>query len=134
MAHFKKLIENENVGKLVYNRDIVEEIVKIAVSEVPYVMLYGSECKVSFEKDGVDISVSIKVYYTQSVSDIAFKIQETIRHNVESMTEYHVSNVNVYVKDVVFEDQVQFNLAEETIKIGRDVDAETDGDTKTDNN
>lgn len=130
MAHFKKLIENENVGKLVYNKAIVEEIVKIAISEVPYVILnHGASCKVCFEKEGVDISVEVKVYYTQSVSDIAFKIQETIRHNVESMTEYHVSSVNVSVKDVVFDDEVQFNLAEEQlVKPERDNENENESE------
>ena len=108
MAHFKKLVEKENVGKLVYGDNIVDEIVDIAVSEVPYVDLFdfGDSISVNFDKDGVHISVLVKIHYTQSVSDIAFKIQETVRHNVETMTEYHVASVNVYVKDVVFDDSL----------------------------
>ena len=42
----------------------------------------------------------------QSVAEMAFKIQESIRHNVESMTEFHVANVNVNIRGVYFEDEL----------------------------
>ena len=35
---------------------------------------------------------------------MAFRIQEAVKYNVESMTEYSVANVNVSVKGVSFED------------------------------
>ena len=36
---------------------------------------------------------------------MAFKIQETVRHNIESMTEYKVASVNVIVKGVFFDNK-----------------------------
>lgn len=127
MAHFKKLIERENAGKLTYGNYIVSEIVEIAVSEVPYVKLYTGSYNQSYginvysDKDGVHIGVVVKVHYTQSISDIAFKIQETVRHNVESMTEYHVANVNVSVKDVYFDEDTS-TIATESAEVDTDVD------------
>ena len=52
----------------------------------------------------VSVDVIVKVHYSQSVTDTAFKIQEVIRHSVESMTEYQINNVNVIVKGVIFDE------------------------------
>ena len=37
---------------------------------------------------------------------MGFKIQEAVRHTVETMTEYHVANVNVNIVGVVFDDKI----------------------------
>ncbi len=113
MAHFKKIPQKKNEEKIVYGDGIVDGIVLIALEEVPYAELYSfkthksghnKSVKVFFDKDGVHIDVKVKIHFTQCVSDMAFKIQETVRHNVESMTEYHVAGVNVIVKGVLFGD------------------------------
>lgn len=113
MAHFKKIPQKRNEDKIVYGDGIVDGIVLIALEEVPYAELYSlktyksghnKSVKVFFDKDGVHIDVKVKIHFTQCVSDMAFKIQETVRHNVESMTEYHVAGVNVIVKGVLFGD------------------------------
>ena len=114
MARFKKFPTNGHEGKLVYSDSIVDNIVKLAVEEIPNVqfddslmVIYGNPIKVFFEKDGVHVDVIIKIHYMQSVSEVAFKIQEAIRHNVESMTEFRVANVNVNIHNVYFDDVVE---------------------------
>ena len=116
MARFKKIPQNIHEGKLIYNTGIVDGIVLLAVQEIPYVELYAvaprdkmhsSAIKVYNDKDGVHIDVSIKIHYTQSVSDTAFKIQEAVRHNVEAMTEYHIASVNVLVCGIIFADKTE---------------------------
>ena len=114
MARLNVTSQNINEGKIIYNSSIVEDIVLLAVTEIPYVkltsdpsakkVLRSSAVKVSNEKDGIHVDVSAKIHYTQSVSDMAFKIQEAIRHNVEAMTEYHVVSVNVAIRGVLFDD------------------------------
>lgn len=113
MTHIKKVVRNRHEGKIVLGDGIVEGIVNIAVAEIPYVELYQTgvngrynkkTIKVLFDKEGVHVDVVVKIHYTQSVSDMAFKIQEVVRHNVEAMTDYHISSVNVIVKGVIFED------------------------------
>ena len=111
MARFKKIPQQNHEGKIVLGSGIVDSIVMLAVNELEYVELdstaprskmKSSAVKVAFDKDGVNVEVAVKIHYSQSVSDMAFKIQEAIRHNVEAMTEYHIASVNVIVQDVTF--------------------------------
>lgn len=109
----KKFRPRENNDKLIYGDGIVEGIVLLAVSEIPYAEIYRgvmgkktpeSAVKVVIDKSNVDVDVTVSIHYTQSVSDMAFKIQEAIKYNVESMTDYTVVSVNVIVKGVTFEE------------------------------
>lgn len=122
MVHYNKIPQVKRESKIVYGDGIVEGIVHLAVSELDNVELYSGSSKKSvkkaikvvFEKAGVTVDVAIKINYTQSVSDMAFKVQEAIRHNVESMTEYQVQSVNVHVFGVSFEDKVPPFFTEQT--------------------
>ena len=113
MAHFN-FNQKKKEDKIVYGDGIVDGIILLAVSELSKVILCDkkasrkkkhSSIKVAFSKDGLDIDVYVKIHFSQSVSDTAFKIQETIRHNIESMTDYHINSVNVNVVGVFFEDK-----------------------------
>lgn len=119
MAHFKKLPQKKE-GKILYGDKIVDEIVSYAVSEIPYTQLYSKThlktintkgVKSVLNKDSVSIDITVKIHYTQSISEMAFRIQESVRHNVESMTEYHVSCVNVIVKGLLFDEIKQKNTS-----------------------
>ncbi len=115
MARFKKLTQNKRESKIVYGEGIVDGIVLLAVSELDNVELcsnsankqmHSKAIKVLLGKGGVTVDVWVKINYNLCVSDMSFKIQEAIRHNVESMTEYHIESVNVHVNGVTFEDAV----------------------------
>ena len=56
------------------------------------------------DKTNVTVDVTVSIHYSQCVSDMAFKIQEAVKYNVESMTDYNVVSVNVIVKGVTFAD------------------------------
>lgn len=58
--------------------------------------------KLYFEKDGIYAEISVNADYGYSVPDVAFKIQQAVKHNVEAMTEYKVKRVDVYVVGVDF--------------------------------
>ena len=112
MARFKNIPQYEE-GKIVYGDKIVDGIVEIAVKEIPFVKLIDDSdheeaknkaVRVKREKDGVHVDVFVKIHFSQSVSDLSFKIQESVRHAIETMTEYHVANVNVAILDVIFDD------------------------------
>ena len=112
MAKFKKLSQSHE-GKVIYSDSIVDGIVYLAVSEIPDVELVSKEknslgknssIKVKIERELVYVEVSVKISYTLSVSDTAFKIQEAIRHNIEAMTHYRVESVNVNILDVILDD------------------------------
>ena len=111
MKRFKNYPVKKREDKIVYGDGIVDGIVLLAIAEVPmvelcsdvsYIKNTSKAIKVAFGNDGVNVEVKVKIHYSQSVTDMAFKIQETIRHNIESMTDYHVESVNVIVNDVLF--------------------------------
>ena len=122
MARFIK-IPQINEGKIIYSDDIINGIVFLAVKEITGIELdtkdgnsisKNNAIKVKREKDGIHIYIMVKIHYTQNVSDMAFKIQESVRHNVEAMTEYHVKSVNVHISDVKFNDKTDEATAPST--------------------
>ena len=56
--------------------------------------------KIYFEKNGIYADISVIVDYGYNVPEVAFKIQQTVKHNVEAMTNYKVAKVDVYVEGV----------------------------------
>lgn len=126
MARFKKMPRNTNEGKITYGDGIVDGIVLLALNEIPSVELFtppqhkkmrSKSIKVNLDKDGVHVDVTVKTHYSQNVADVAFKIQEAVRHNVEAMTEYHIASVNVIVKGVTFE-EIHTPVQVESVKEG----------------
>ena len=112
MAKFKKLSQSHD-GKVIYSDAIIDGIVYLAISEIPDIELVSKErsslsknsaISVRKERDLVYVDVSVKINYTLSVSETAFKIQEAIRLSIESMTHYRVENVNVNILDVILDD------------------------------
>ena len=107
MSYFnKRPVPRTNDGKVTYGSGLLTNIITYAVEEIDDVALFHSSnpIKYIFDKDGVAVDVDIKINYTCNVSEMAFKVQESIRHNVEAMTEYKINTVNVNVKDVFFDD------------------------------
>lgn len=99
--------ENQN-GKVVYNTGIVRNIVALAVAEVEGAMpLQESQNGISLylEKDGIYVSVSVKVKYGYNVPELAYRIQQSVKQSVENMTHYKVSEVDVHIRDVLFPEE-----------------------------
>ena len=102
MARFKKIQQEKTEGKIIYGTNIVDNIVCLTVNELPFVELYhkvsgkkkNSAITVFLDKKGIDVDICVKIHFTQRVSEIVFKIQEAVRHNVESMTEYRIQSVD----------------------------------------
>ena len=87
MARFKK-VPSVHESKVVYYDGIIDGIVLLAIKEVQYVELDTKETnsltrnkaiKVRKAQDGIHIDVTVKIHYSQNVSDMAFKIQEAVR-------------------------------------------------------
>ena len=94
-------------GKITYNPNIVSGIVALAINEVEGVSLLNAKnkgVKLNFEKQGIVADISVKVNSDCNVSSLAFKIQQSIKHNVESMTKYKVAKIDVHIQDVNFTD------------------------------
>ena len=115
MAYFKHNPAGGHEGKIVYNGGIINGIALLALAEIDGVEIFTSRkkfrkstkkfLKVKFEKDGIHVGIAVKVHFGTCVSDMAFKIQESIKHNVESMTEYKIAQIDVKVLGVIFDDE-----------------------------
>ena len=107
MAHIRHDPTATQKGKITYNSGIVSGIVAIAINEVEGVTLLNNKnkgVKLNFEKNGIVADISVKVDSNTNVSALAFKIQQSIKHNVESMTSYKVAKIDVHIQDVNFPD------------------------------
>lgn len=109
-----KLEPTVSRGKVSYNESIVKGIVALAVQSVDGVVIKKNKrkersiedsIKILKDKNGIYVSVSVCVSYSHSISDVAFNIQNSIRQNVETMSTYKISKVDVFVSDVLFEDK-----------------------------
>ena len=107
MSNIKLGTQDKQSGKVVYNAGIIQNIVALAVQEVDGTLLLpGKKHSVSLylEKDGVYADVSVVVKYGYDVPELAYRIQQSVKQNVETMTRYRVAKVDVHILDVVFED------------------------------
>ena len=96
---------NGQKGKITYNADIVSGIVVLSLRETEGIEMVPSKSKgikLCFEKEGIFADISVIAHYGYSVPELAFRIQETIKQMVESMTKYKIAKVDVHVQSVVF--------------------------------
>ena len=97
-------------GKVVYNAGIVHNIVVLAIKEVEGAYpVQGKRNGISLylEKDGIYADVSVVVKYGYSIPELSYRIQQSVKQNVENMTHYKVAEVSVHVRDVIFEEEIQ---------------------------
>ena len=102
MAIFRRVPSDGQKGKVSYTTGIVSGIIQLAVSEIEGVTMLGGKkgLRIYFEKDGVYADISIKVDSGYIVPEVAFKIKQSVKHNVEAMTKFKVIKVDVYVVGV----------------------------------
>ena len=101
---------NGQKGKVTYSSDIVSGIVALSLQETEGIELIpskGKGIKICFEKEGVFVDISVIAHYGYSVPEIAYRIQQSIKQMVESMTKYKIAKVDVHVQSVVFPDPAQ---------------------------
>ncbi len=109
MAHLRHDPSSTQKGKITYDAGIVNGIVALAIKEVDGVSLLNTKnrgVKLEFEKDCIIADISVKVDYGYNVASLAFRIQQSIKHNVESMTKFKVDKINVHIQDVDFPDNL----------------------------
>ena len=108
MSNIKLGMTGKQSGKVVYNAGIIQNIVALAVQEVEGTLLLPGKknsIRLFLEKEGVYADVSVVVKYGYDVPELAYRIQQSVKYNVENMTRYRVAKVDVHVQDVVFEEE-----------------------------
>ena len=105
MSTFKLSGEEKQNGKIVYTAGIVKGIVALAVEEVEGTLPLANKknsITLFLEKDGIYADISVVVEYGYNIPELAYRIQESVKQNVESMTKFKVVKVDVHIEDVVF--------------------------------
>ena len=108
MSNIKLGTENLQSGKVVYDASIIQSIVALAVREVDGALpVDGKNDGVSLrmEREAIYADVSVVAKYGFDVPELAYRIQQSVIHSVENMTNYKVAKVDVHVVDVVFDEQ-----------------------------
>ena len=108
----KVINKQDTNGRLVYNSDIVRDIVDCAIGEVDGVVKVPENSRQARDSISVEqledgsmyIDVYVKLMCDVEVSDVASRIQSSVKGTIESMTEFKVKSVNVHVIEVEFDD------------------------------
>lgn len=123
-------IKEEDSGTVKISPDVISAIAYIATTEIDGIAgmaqnitggiadLLGKKnaarvIKVDIKDSSAVIDTYITVQYGAVIQEVATKLQEKIKQNVESMTGMNVKCVNVYVQGVKFE-TAESAVAEET--------------------
>ena len=120
MAEIENEINEEEimVGKVMYNKDIINSIIQLATKEISGVasmakssmncivrLVKGkkdSGVKVSIVGGDVVVDVFINIFSDANVKEIAWRIQENIKNSVQSMMDVKIKAVNVNIVGVDF--------------------------------
>lgn len=107
----KVVTKRDSTGRLVYSSEILMDIVDCALGEVKGVVKYAENTRkakdcIKIEQIGGEIFVDVfvKLSCDAEVSDVASRIQHTVKDSIEDMTEFKVRDVNVHVVDVEVEE------------------------------
>lgn len=120
----------EMQGNVVISDDVISVISAIAAKSVEgvsgmqssltggFVELLGKKnpskgVKVSVDGNSVEIELSITVNYGAKIQDVAWEIQGKVKNEVESMTGYEVTAVNVNIDGIVMPKEEKAEEAEE---------------------
>lgn len=110
-----------NTNSLKISEDVIAKIVEVSVNDIKDVkeitkakfdiagLLLKSACQsaidVSVNGDSVEISLGVIVDFNCKVKNIAEKIQQKIKDEVQNMTGIIVTRVNVNVDGIAFDNQ-----------------------------
>lgn len=108
-------------GRTTYDLNILTDIATVAVSEVDGVAKnkeangkskeeYVPKIKIDFDGDKVYCDISVYVCESVVVPEVAFKVQESVKTAIETMTKFKVSAVDVRILGVHFKAEAKISL------------------------
>lgn len=99
----KNLVNIGSDGDVTYGNHVLLSIVKLATQEISGVgSLQGKGVRIDVVGKTVNVTVSINVYYGVSCADVAFRIQNNIKRNIETSTTYKAGKIDVNILGVEF--------------------------------
>lgn len=115
-----KVMVGEN-GTITYSSDVIATIAGVAATEIDGVVslsggiagglaeLLGKKnvtngIKVELLDKEAKLSLYVNIKHGAILADVAEKLQQEVKHSVEMMTGLSVSEVNVYIQSIVFDE------------------------------
>ena len=111
--------EMEELGEIKISEEVVLVVAGLAVGEVKGVSVansltdsvvekfvrknYGKGIRIEMNDKEVSVDVHVVVEYGIKIPDIAWELQETVKKNIDTMTNLSVTNVNIFVEGIVIE-------------------------------
>ena len=101
----KSLISVDSDGEVTYGNHVLRSIVSLATQEISGVgSLQGKGVRIDVVGNVVNVSVSINVFYGVSCADVAFRIQNNVKRNIETSTTYKAGKIDVNILGVEFQE------------------------------
>ena len=117
----KSQINLTNKGKVFCNKNILLTVINLAAKEISGVSRlcdsFASQIskifsnnfyegvKIAYTKEGIVINVYLNVYYGVRVSDVVYKVQESIKNGISSMIDIKINSINIHVMGVDFKSE-----------------------------
>ena len=104
-------MEDNNFGQVKISNDVVATIASLAALEVEGVetnttftdkILKNSGVKIQIDEEEVNLEIMVNIDYGVSIPEIALKVQENVKNNIETMTGLKVSQVNIHIQGISF--------------------------------
>lgn len=106
----KNLVNSNTDGDITYGNHVLLSIIKLATQEINGVgSLAGKGVRMDVVGNVVNVGVSINVYYGVSCADVAFRIQNNIKRNIETSTTYKAGKIDVNILGVQFSESKDVN-------------------------
>ncbi len=117
---YSQITSNDGGGKIIFATDVIATIAGLAATEVEGVdSLSGTVVegitgmlgkknltkgiKVEVKEDEVALDMSLSVKYGTKIHGVCYKVQQSVKNAIETMTGLRVVTVNVTVQSVTFE-------------------------------
>jgi len=111
-------IEFSNKGKVFYNKNILLSIINLAAKEIAGVSRLNNNfasriskffCNNLYEgvkivsmQDTIAIHIYLNVYYGVKVTEVVYKVQESVKNGILAMIDVKIHSINVHVMGVDF--------------------------------
>ena len=93
--------EKQVAGKVIYGSNILRGIINLAVKEVHgIVALHGRGARLKTIGKELSIDLFVSTLSTIKCREVAFSVQENVKNNIESATDYIVKEINVNILNV----------------------------------
>ena len=94
---------NMSANGITYGNNVLRSIIRLAAQEISGVeSVCGRGVRCYIYGDTIDADVYLEVNSEVSCSDIAYKVQDNIKKNVETATDFKMGVINVNVIAVRF--------------------------------